>query len=41
MNKFKLSILTMAIATAGVSSYSYAQQVEEKKLSQPKKNKLK
>lgn len=28
MNKFKLSILTMAIATAGVSSHSYAQQAE-------------
>lgn len=30
MNKFKLSILTMAIATAGISSYSYAQEQETK-----------
>ena len=37
MNKFKLSILTMAIATAGVSSYSYAQQAEETKKAAPAK----
>jgi iron complex outermembrane receptor protein len=37
MNKFKLSILTMAIATAGVSSYSYAQQAEETNKAAPAK----
>jgi len=40
MNKFKLSILTMAIATAGVSSYSYAQQVEEKKAKPAKEEQI-